>query len=136
LDQQYGREVDFWTLGVLIYQMQFQQSPFRGDDEDEIYDAILGDDPLFPFDTPQETVSILQKLLTREHTQRLGAGSTGVDAVMEHPYFADINWDDLYNKRVQPPFVPADVGGTDTSYFDYEFTSLPKVFTPVTSGMS
>ncbi|KAH0002757.1 protein kinase C, partial [Aureobasidium melanogenum] len=48
LDKKYGRAVDWWAFGVLIYQMLLQQSPFRGEDEDEIYDAILADEPLYP----------------------------------------------------------------------------------------
>ena len=119
-----------------MYQMHFQQSPFRGEDENEIYDSILGDEPLYPFHTPPDVLSILRGLLTREREQRLGAGPTGVAEVMEHLYFATINWDDLYHKRMPPPFIPTDVEETDTSYFDDEFTSLPKVFTPVTTGMA
>ncbi|MCO5559004.1 hypothetical protein L7F22_012595 [Adiantum nelumboides] len=63
---EYGRAVDWWAFGVLIYQMLLQQSPFRGEDEDEIYDAILADEPLYPIHMPRDSVSILQKLLTRE----------------------------------------------------------------------
>ena len=56
--------------------MLLQQSPFRGEDEDEIYDAILADEPLYPIHMPRDSVSILQKLLTREPEQRLGSGPT------------------------------------------------------------
>ena len=72
LEKRYGRAVDWWAFGVLIYQMLLQQSPFRGEDEDEIYDAILSDEPLYPIHMPRDSVSILQKLLTREPDQRLG----------------------------------------------------------------
>ena len=61
LDKKYGRSVDWWAFGVLIYQMLLQQSPFRGEDEDEIYDAILADEPLYPIHMPRDSVSILQK---------------------------------------------------------------------------
>jgi serine/threonine protein kinase len=62
MDKRYGRAVDWWAFGVLIYQMLLQQSPFRGDDEDEIYDAILSDEPLYPIHMPRDSVSILQKV--------------------------------------------------------------------------
>ena len=68
--------MDWWAFGVLIYQMLLQQSPFRGEDEDEIYDAILADEPLYPIHMPRDSVSILQKLLTREPELRLGSGPT------------------------------------------------------------
>lgn len=62
MDKRYGRAVDWWAYGVLIYQMLLQQSPFRGEDEDEIYDAILADEPLYPIHMPRDSVSILQKV--------------------------------------------------------------------------
>lgn len=135
LDKRYGRAVDWWAFGVLIYQMLLQQSPFRGEDEDEIYDAILADEPLYPIQMPRDSVSILQKLLTREPEQRLGSGPTDAQEVMSQPFFRNINWDDIYHKRVEPPFKPSIKSATDTSNFDSEFTSVTPVLTPVQSGM-
>ncbi|KAJ6784214.1 hypothetical protein PWT90_01792 [Aphanocladium album] len=136
LDKKYGRAVDWWAFGVLIYQMLLQQSPFRGDDEDEIYEAILSDEPLYPISMPKESVSILQKLLTREPKDRLGSGPTDAQEVMSHAFFKNINWDDIYLKRVPPPFKPAIKNATDTSNFDSEFTSVTPVLTPVQSVLS
>ncbi len=134
LDKKYGRAVDWWAFGVLIYQMLLQQSPFRGEDEDEIYDAILADEPLYPIHMPRDSVSILQKLLTREVDQRLGSGPTDAQEVMSQPFFRNIVWDDIYHKRVAPPFLPTIKNATDTSNFDSEFTSVTPVLTPVNSG--
>ncbi|TPX14053.1 uncharacterized protein E0L32_000447 [Thyridium curvatum] len=136
LDKKYGRAVDWWAFGVLIYQMLLQQSPFRGEDEDEIYDAILADEPLYPIHMPRDSVSILQKLLTREPDQRLGSGPTDAQEIMSQPFFRNINWDDIYHKRVQPPFLPTIKSETDTSNFDSEFTSVTPVLTPVQSVLS
>lgn len=128
--------MDWWAFGVLIYQMLLQQSPFRGEDEDEIYDAILADEPLYPIHMPRDSVSILQKLLIREPDQRLGSGPTDAQEVMSQPFFRNINWDDIYHKRVAPPFLPQIKSATDTSNFDSEFTSVTPVLTPVQSGMN
>ncbi|KKY38279.1 putative protein kinase c [Diaporthe ampelina] len=136
LDKKYGRAVDWWAFGVLIYQMLLQQSPFRGEDEDEIYDAILADEPLYPIHMPRDSVSILQKLLIREPDQRLGSGPTDAQEVMSQPFFRNINWDDIYHKRVAPPFLPQIKSATDTSNFDSEFTSVTPVLTPVQSVLS
>ncbi|KAI0852752.1 hypothetical protein F5Y00DRAFT_154248 [Daldinia vernicosa] len=136
LDKKYGRAVDWWAFGVLIYQMLLQQSPFRGEDEDEIYDAILADEPLYPIHMPRESVSILQKLLTRDPDQRLGSGPTDAQEVMSQPFFRNIVWDDIYHKRVAPPFMPTIKNATDTSNFDSEFTSVTPVLTPVQSVLS
>ena len=62
LEQRYGRAVDWWAFGVVTYEMLLDKSPFRGDDEDEIFDAILEDEPLYPITTPRDVVSILQKV--------------------------------------------------------------------------
>lgn len=121
---------------MLIYQMLLQQSPFRGEDEDEIYDAILADEPLYPIHMPRDSVSILQKLLTREPELRLGSGPTDAQEIMSHAFFRNINWDDVYHKRIPAPFLPQITSATDTSNFDSEFTSVTPVLTPVQSGMS
>ncbi|KAK4543566.1 Serine/threonine kinase [Oleoguttula mirabilis] len=136
LDKKYGRAVDWWAFGVLIYQMLLQQSPFRGEDEDEIYDAILADEPLYPIHMPRDSVSILQKLLTREPELRLGSGPTDAQEIMSHAFFRNVNWEDIYYKRVQPPFVPTVKNRADTSNFDSEFTSVTPVLTPVQSVLS
>lgn len=116
--------------------MLLQQSPFRGEDEDEIYDAILADEPLYPIHMPRDSVSILQKLLTHEPEMRLGSGPTDAQEIMSHAFFRNINWDDVYHKRVPPPFCPTISNPTDTSNFDQEFTSVTPVLTPVQSGTS
>jgi serine/threonine protein kinase len=134
LDKKYGRTVDWWAFGVLIYQMLLQQSPFRGEDEDEIYDAILADEPLYPIHMPRDSVSILQKLLTREPEARLGSGPTDAQEIMSHAFFRNINWEDIYDKKIPTPFQPQIKDATDTSNFDQEFTSVTPVLTPVQSG--
>jgi serine/threonine protein kinase len=54
--------VDWWAFGVLTYEMLLGQSPFRGEDEDEIFDAILEDEPLYPITMPRDAVSLLQRV--------------------------------------------------------------------------
>ncbi|RPB05938.1 protein kinase C [Choiromyces venosus 120613-1] len=136
MDKRYGRAVDWWAFGVLIYQMLLQQSPFRGEDEDEIYDAILADEALYPIHMPRDSVSILQKLLTKEPELRLGSGPTDAQEIMSHPFFANINWEDIHHKRIPPPFKPSIQSATDTSNFDQEFTSVTPVLTPVQSVLT
>lgn len=114
--------------------MLLQQSPFRGEDEDEIYDAILADEPLYPIHMPRDSVSVLQKLLMREPDLRLGSGPTDAQEIMSHAFFRNINWDDIRDKKVAPPFQPQIKSPTDTSNFDSEFTSVTPVLTPVQSG--
>lgn len=120
LEQRYGRAVDWWAFGILLYEMLLGQAPFRGDDEDEIFDAILEDEPLYPIQMPRDSVSLLQRLLTRDPTRRLGAGPNDAEEVKAHPFFRGVNWDDLLHKRVTPPFLPTLKNASDTTWFDTE----------------
>ncbi|KAA1478935.1 hypothetical protein DENSPDRAFT_845962 [Dentipellis sp. KUC8613] len=136
LEQRYGRAVDWWAFGVLTYEMLLGQSPFRGDDEDEIFDAILEDEPLYPITMPRDAVSILQKLLTRDPARRLGSGKSDAEEIKRHPFFKDVNWDDILNKRIPPPYFPSISGSADTSNFDEEFTKEQPTLTPVHGQLS
>ena len=124
LEQRYGRAVDWWAFGILLYEMLLGQAPFRGDDEDEIFDAILEDDPLYPIQMPRDSVSLLQRLHKRDPSRRLGAGPNDADDVKAHPFFRDVNWDDLINKRVPPPFCPTLRHASDTEWFDTEVCAM------------
>lgn len=136
LEQRYGRAVDWWAFGVLTYEMLLGQSPFRGDDEDEIFDAILEDEPLYPITMPRDAVSILQKLLTRDPTRRLGSGKEDAEEIKKQPFFKDVNFDDVMNKRIPPPYFPTINGSADTSNFDEEFTREQPTLTPVHGQLS
>jgi serine/threonine protein kinase len=136
LEQKYGRAVDWWAFGVLIYQMLLGKSPFRGDDDDEVFDAIMTDEPLYPIHMPRDSVSILQQLLTREPEKRLGSGPRDAEEIMEHPYFRNINFDDILNCRVPPPFIPKIDSPTDVANFDTEFTSETPALTPINTTLT
>ncbi|MCJ1400606.1 Serine/threonine kinase [Xylographa trunciseda] len=139
LDQPYGRPIDWWAFGVLIYQMTYGVNPFRGEDDDEIYDAILSDtynQPTYPVDSPQAAVDIMRELLTRDPDSRLGSGPSDALEVMNHAYFENINWDDVYHKRVPAPFIPVIRSKDDIRNFEPEFTSVAPVLTPIGSVLS
>ncbi|BAO41978.1 protein kinase C-like 1 [Kluyveromyces marxianus DMKU3-1042] len=134
--QAYTKAVDWWAFGVLLYQMLLCQSPFSGDDEDEVFNAILTDEPLYPIDMAGDIVQIFQGLLTKDPEKRLGAGPKDALEVMAEPFFSNINFDDILNLRVEPPFVPEIKAADDTSYFEKEFTSAPPTLTPLPSVLS
>lgn len=135
-DQEYTRAVDWWAFGVLLYQMLLCQSPFSGDDEDEVFNAILTDEPLYPIDMAGDIVQIFQGLLTKDPLKRLGGGPRDASEVMEEPFFRNINFDDVLNLRVEPPYIPNIKSAEDTSYFEQEFTSAPPSLTPLPSMLT
>ncbi|CDK29727.1 unnamed protein product [Kuraishia capsulata CBS 1993] len=135
-EQKYDKAVDWWAFGVLLYQMLLTKSPFKGEDEDEVFNAILTDEPLYPIHMSKEAVDILQKLLTRDPKKRLGAGPSDAEEIMAHPYFSNIDFNDILSCNVTPPYIPEIRDPRDISYFDEEFTSQAAKLTPVNSLLS
>lgn len=129
--KQYERSVDWWAFGVLLFQMLLCQSPFKGDDDDEVFNAIEHDDVKYPISMPRQTVLVLQALLTKDPANRLGSGERDAEEIMEHPYFQDVNFDDILNCRIQAPYLPEVSSEHDYSNFDQEFTSETPRLTPV-----
>lgn len=130
LEKPYGRAVDWWAFGVLIYEMLLGQSPFRGDDEEEIFEAILEDEIVYPINLSKESVSLLQKLLMKDPHKRLGYGPNDAEDIKKHAYFKHVKWDKILNKEVSPPYKPKINSRTDVSNFDEEFTREIPVLTP------
>ena len=115
--------------------MMTSQSPFRGQDVDDIYNAILSDEPPYPEHLPSDAVDLIRKLLVQNPEERLGY-QKGAEEIMDHEFFDSIGWDALYKKEVTPPFRPTIRDKDDLSNFDIELTSTAPCLTPVQSGMS
>lgn len=119
----YTRAVDWWTLGVLLYEMLSGLPPFYSEDVNEMYRKILQDPLRFGDEISPDARSLLTLLLNRDPQQRLGSGVGGAQDIKRHPFFArHIDWKRLLAKKVQPPFKPAVASAIDTSNFDPEFT--------------
>nr|XP_058969985.1 serine/threonine-protein kinase N2-like isoform X2 [Pocillopora verrucosa] len=126
----YTRAVDWWGLGVLIFEMLVGESPFPGDDEEEVFDSIVNDEVRYPRFLSTEAIAIMRRLLRRNPERRLGASEKDAEDVRKQPFFRDMNWDDLLARKVRPPFVPSVRHAEDVSNFDEEFTSEEPVLTP------
>uniref|UniRef100_A0A3P8SZH8 protein kinase C n=1 Tax=Amphiprion percula TaxID=161767 RepID=A0A3P8SZH8_AMPPE len=129
IDNNYTRSVDWWGLGVLIYEMLVGESPFPGDDEEEVFDSIVNDDVRYPRFLSPESVSLIQKLLQKNPEMRLGAGEEDALEIKRHKFFQGIDWDALLAKKLKPPFLPVIRAPQDVSNFDEEFTRLKPVLT-------
>ncbi|NXS83630.1 PKN2 kinase, partial [Erpornis zantholeuca] len=129
-DISYTRAVDWWGLGVLIYEMLVGESPFPGDDEEEVFDSIVNDEVRYPRFLSTEALSIIRKLLRKCPERRLGAGEKDAEEIKIQPFFKGIDWDALFARRLKPPFVPTLRDPTDISNFDEEFTSQKPILTP------
>lgn len=130
LEPTYTRAVDWWGLGVLIYEMLVGESPFPGDIEEEIFEAITRDEVKYPRYLSNESVTIMRRLLRKNVEKRLGSTEKDAEDVKRQSFFRGIDWDGLLKKRVRPPFVPTIKSAEDVSNFDEEFTREEPCLTP------
>uniref|UniRef100_A0A8C5XDJ3 Protein kinase C n=1 Tax=Microcebus murinus TaxID=30608 RepID=A0A8C5XDJ3_MICMU len=117
LGQKYNHSVDWWSFGVLLYEMLIGQSPFHGQDEEELFHSIRMDSPFYPRWLEKEAKDLLVKLFVREPEKRLGVRGD----IRQHPLFREINWEELERKEIDPPFRPKVKSPYDCSNFDKEF---------------
>lgn len=125
LDEQgYTKMVDFWSLGVLVFEMCCGWSPFYAEDTQQMYKNIAFGKVRFPRDAlSTEGRNFVKGLLNRNPKHRLGAKDDAKE-LMAHPFFSDVDWDALCSKQVIPPFKPKLKSNSDTSNFDPEFTGV------------
>ncbi|KAG9007150.1 hypothetical protein FRB94_014623 [Tulasnella sp. JGI-2019a] len=118
----YTKTVDWWTLGVLLYEMMTGLPPYYDENTNDMYRKILNDTLRFGEEIGPDARDLLTKLLTRDPAQRLGVD--GADEIKRHPFFSKhIDFDMLAAKKIQPPFKPSVASAIDTSNFDQVFTS-------------
>lgn len=119
----YTKMVDFWSLGVLVFEMCCGWSPFYAEDTQQMYKNIAFGKVRFPRDAlSQEGRNFVKGLLNRNPAHRLGAKGDA-EELMAHPFFADVDWNALSKKLTQPPFKPKLKSELDVSNFDPEFTN-------------
>lgn len=121
----HDKEVDWWSLGILLYEMMHGLPPFYSQNTQIMYDKIERARLVFPAHFSDAAKDFLSRILDRNPLTRLGAGKPDVEDVKHHPFFASIDWAKLEARSVEPPFKPTVGGATDTSNFDKEFTSEP-----------
>uniref|UniRef100_A0A1A7X0N0 protein kinase C n=1 Tax=Iconisemion striatum TaxID=60296 RepID=A0A1A7X0N0_9TELE len=129
-DTSYSRAVDWWGLGVLVYEMLVGESPFPGDDEEEVFDSIVNDEVRYPRFLSTEAIGIMRRLLRRNPERRLGSGEKDAEDVKKQPFFRGMDWEALLQRKVSPPFIPTIQGQEDVSNFDMEFTAEAPTLTP------
>ncbi|XP_056322577.1 v-akt murine thymoma viral oncogene homolog 2, like isoform X2 [Danio aesculapii] len=129
-DNDYGRAVDWWGLGVVMYEMMCGRLPFYSQDHERLFEQIVMEEIRFPRSLSAHARALLTGLLRKEPKQRLGGGPDDARDVMMHKFFSGVQWDDVLQKKLLPPFKPQVTSETDTRYFDDEFTAQSITVTP------
>ncbi|KAF6225047.1 hypothetical protein HO133_010242 [Letharia lupina] len=116
----YNKSVDWWSLGILIFEMLCGFTPFwDGGSPMKIYENILRGRVKYPPYIHPDAQDLLQRLITPDLTKRLGNLHGGSKDVMNHAWFAEVTWDRLAKKDIDAPYVPPVQGGVgDSSQFD------------------
>ena len=116
----YGIEVDWWSLGVLAYELLFGTTPFHAQNRARLFKNILEEAPSFPQSTPADVQEMIMQLLSKDPRKR-----PKLPEIRNMKFFSELNFEDVVAKRVCPLFVPAIGAKVDLSNFDRDFTQEP-----------
>ncbi|XP_013072290.1 cAMP-dependent protein kinase catalytic subunit alpha isoform X3 [Biomphalaria glabrata] len=118
LSKGYNKAVDWWALGVLIYEMAAGYPPFFADQPIQIYEKIVSGKVRFPSHFSSDLKDLLRNLLQVDLTKRFGNLKNGVNDIKGHKWFSTTDWIAIYQRKVEAPFVPKTKGAGDTGNFD------------------
>ncbi|XP_052007060.1 protein kinase C eta type [Xyrauchen texanus] len=129
----YGHSVDWWALGVLLYEMLSGHAPFEAENEDDLFESILNEEIIYASWLSASAVDILKAFLMKNPSRRLGcvAADGGESAVTRHLFFTGIDWDKLNRRELEPPFKPRIKTAEDVNNFDPDFTQEDPTLTPI-----
>lgn len=114
----YGKAVDWWSFGSLLYEMLTGLPPFYSPDVQEMYKKIMNDRLTFPTTVDIVTQDLISLLLERDPNRRLSEPNM----IKKHKFFEGMDWESLYKKQISPPYIPPVSGNNDTSQIDPTFT--------------
>ncbi|KAJ3271761.1 hypothetical protein HDV01_006369 [Terramyces sp. JEL0728] len=114
----HGKAVDWWALGILIFEMLAGYPPFFDDNPFGIYEKILAGKIVFPPHFHADARDLIKRFLTADLTNRLGNLSGGSEDVKNHRWFAGVNWQDVLDRKIQAPIVPVWSGHGDPRNFE------------------
>nr|BAK00435.1 predicted protein [Hordeum vulgare subsp. vulgare] len=123
----HGMAVDWWSLGILLYELTVGIPPFYSQNVNEMYNKIQHGVLRFPPFLTEDCKALIIGLLNRDPTKRLGS-TNDVEDIKAHPFFTKhMSWQALYKKEIDPPYKPKVKSNADTSNFDDTFTNEPVV---------
>eukprot|EP01097_Dermamoeba_algensis_P012097 TRINITY_DN975_c0_g1_i2.p1 TRINITY_DN975_c0_g1~~TRINITY_DN975_c0_g1_i2.p1 ORF type:complete len:234 (+),score=39.33 TRINITY_DN975_c0_g1_i2:908-1609(+) len=126
----YGKGVDWWSFGTLMFEMLVGLPPFYSQDIQEMYTKIITAPLIIPESVSKDAGALIKQLLERDTEKRLIDGKK----IRAQPWFRSIDWDKLVAKQIKPPYIPPVKDKFDTSMVDPTFTSEKVSITPPDDG--
>ena len=106
LNKGHSKPVDWWTFGILIYEMHAGHAPFTDDDPMNVYKMIINTKPKYPEGFDKELKSLTKHLLRRDLSKRYGNLVGGIADIKEHRFFSGLDWNSLLQKKTEAPYIP------------------------------
>ncbi|CAD8100205.1 unnamed protein product [Paramecium sonneborni] len=127
LNKGHGRPVDWWCLGIIIYEMLAGIDPFNDEDPMAIYQKILKGKVKFPKNFDNDAKDLVKNLLVSDVSKRLGNLKNGANDIKQHKWYQTLNWDQLIKKQIRAKYQPSIRSEDDTSNFAVypDSTELP-----------
>ncbi|GAA0149442.1 protein modifying enzyme [Lithospermum erythrorhizon] len=136
LGKGHHKAADWWSVGILLYEMLTGKVPFTGGNKHKVQQKIIKDKMKLPAFLTSDAHSLLKGLLQKEVSRRLGSGPKGSNEIKGHKWFSSINWKKLEARQIQPSFRPEVAGKHCVSNFDECWTKMSLVDSPVSSPKS
>ncbi|EPS74416.1 hypothetical protein M569_00341, partial [Genlisea aurea] len=129
----YDKAVDWWSVGVLLFEMLSGKVPFTGGNPHKLQQKIVKDKVKLPSYLSSDAHSLLKGLLQKEASKRLGNGPRGSSEIKEHKWFKPINWRKLEAREITPQFIPRVDGKLCVANFDERWTKAPLLDSPAST---
>lgn len=133
LGKGHDKAADWWSVGILLFEMLTGQPPFTGGNRQKIQQKIIKDKIKLPAFLSSEAHSLLKGLLQKEASKRLGSGPGGSKEIKSHKWFKMINWKKLEARETRPSFLPEVAGKHCVANFEECWTNMPLLDSPVAS---
>eukprot|EP01016_Furgasonia_blochmanni_P044644 TRINITY_DN6219_c0_g3_i4.p2 TRINITY_DN6219_c0_g3~~TRINITY_DN6219_c0_g3_i4.p2 ORF type:complete len:222 (+),score=51.51 TRINITY_DN6219_c0_g3_i4:452-1117(+) len=132
LNKGHGKPVDWWCLGILVYEMLAGIDPFNDEDPMAIYQKILKGKVKFPKTFDKDAKSLVKHLLVADLTKRFGNLKGGAQDIKDHRWFAGLEWNALLMRKIAAPYKPPIKSKGDSSNFSTypDSTELPRALKP------